>query len=282
MKGEFLSINDKIMIPMAQNIRQFIKGVMQKKTTAPVTDEKIISVWNEQTKYRVPCKFDVPAVINIVYEDIFGYKTDGFFVEVGAFNGEDSSFTCHLADIGWTGHYIEPIKKYFLQCSGRHKNNKISCHNYFIGTTMGKSIMHDYGPFSRKNVIDGELPIQEKGEAIDIDCITLDAFLKNARIPEEFDLLLIDVEDGERNVLKSFTSLGREYRPTAIIIETQNGDEVKKIMSKAGYVRYCSFDTEDPQTKNVVFVSLKRAKEKFAFLDQLKKQKVILSSDIKS
>jgi FkbM family methyltransferase len=254
---------------MPQNIRQFIKGVIQKKQD-----------WDEMTKYRVPCKFDVPAAINIVYEDIFGYKTEGLFVEVGAFNGEDSSFTCHLADIGWTGHYIEPIKKYFLHCSRRHKDNKITCHNYFIGTATGKSVMHDYGPFSRKNIINYEMPIQEKGEAIDIDCITMDAFLKEANVPEEFDLLLIDVEDGERDVLKSFPSLGRTYRPTAIIIETENGAEVKKIMSNVGYVRYCSFDTESPSTKNDVYISVKRVKEKFAFLDKLKKQKVIHSSEI--
>jgi len=57
---------------MSQNIRQFIKGVIQKKQD-----------WTEMTKYRVPCQHDVPEVINTVYEDIFGYKTDGFFVEVG-------------------------------------------------------------------------------------------------------------------------------------------------------------------------------------------------------
>lgn len=232
---------------MSQNIRQFIKGVIQKKQD-----------WTEMTKYRVPCQHDVPEVINTVYDDIFGYKTDGFFVEVGAFNGEDSSFTCHLADIGWTGHYIEPIKKYFLQCSGRHKNNKITCHNYFIDTATGKSIMHDYGPFSRKNVIDCELPIQEKGEAVEIDCITLDDFLKKGSIPKKFELMVIDVENGELNVLKSFSSLGKKYCPTAIIIETENGNEVQKFMNESGYTRYCSLTTDCPTTTNDIFVSSTR------------------------
>jgi FkbM family methyltransferase len=207
-------------------------------------------------KYRVPCQHDVPEIINTVYKNIFGYKTNGFFVEVGAFNGEDSSFTCHLADIGWTGHYIEPIKKYFLQCSGRHKKNKIKCHNYFIGTETGKSIMHDYGPFSRKNVIDCELPIKEKGEAVEINCITLDDFFMKGNIPKKFDLLVIDVEDGELNVLKSFSLLGKKYCPSAIIIETENGNEVQKFMNESGYIRYCSLATDCPlTTTNDIFVS---------------------------
>jgi FkbM family methyltransferase len=266
MKGKFSSSNHN---PMMKSIRRFLRNMLRKD-------------WNTMTKYRVPCGYDVPYDINIIYEDIFGYKTDGYFVEVGAFDGEIASFTCHLADIGWTGHYVEPITKYFRQCSQRHKNNKVSCHNFFVGNETGKSTMHDYGPFSRKNIINHEMSIQEKGETIDIDCITMDAFLKNNHIPGSFDLLVIDVEDGELNVLKSFLSLGRESCPTAIIIETENGAEVKKFMSQAGYVRYCSFDTENPSTKNDVFVSLKRAEENFPFLDQLKKRNIIQASAIKT
>jgi hypothetical protein len=66
----------------------------------------------------------VPYIINIVYEDIFGFKTNGVFVEIGAFDGETASFTCFLADIGWTGHYVEPIKRYLINCLNRHKKTK--------------------------------------------------------------------------------------------------------------------------------------------------------------
>jgi len=118
--------------------------------------------------------------------------------------------------------------------------------------------MHDYGPFSRKNVIDCELPIQEKGEAVEIDCITLDDFLKKGSIPKKFELMVIDVENGELNVLKSFSSLGKKYCPTAIIIETENGNEVQKFMNESGYTRYCSLTTDCPTTTNDIFVSSTR------------------------
>lgn len=259
-----------------------LKSVKQKKQDIAKICKNYVTgfLWKKRTKYKVSCQHDVPLAINVVYEDIFGYKTNGFFVEVGAFDGETASFTSHLADIGWTGRYVEPIKKYFLQCAKRHQNNKVICYNYFIGQVTGKSTMHDYGPFSRKDPIANPPPITEKGETVDIDCLTMDLFLKNNNIPRQFDLLLIDVEDGELNVLTSFLTLGKEFCPTAIIIETENSDQVNKIMTKAGYVRYCSFPTDSLVCTNDLFVSVERANKKFPFLGKLKKQQLIRLSEI--
>ncbi len=103
----------------------------------------------------------------------------------------------------------------------------------------------------------------------------MDMFLKNQEIPHEIDLLLIDVEDGEMNVLKSFSLLGKEYNPTAIIIETTHEKETKDILTSSGYVQYCSLDTDDPWTKNLIFVSQKRANEQFPLLNKMKKMKNI-------
>lgn len=240
------------------------------------------------TKYSIPAMNDVPYIINIVYEDIFGYKTDGVFIEIGAFDGEASSFTCFLADIGWTGHYVEPIKRYLMDCMQRHKKNKVSCYNFFIGDFVGKSTMFDYGPSSRKTIVNNFKAItsfsfnKETGESVNINCLTMDMFLKNQEIPYEIDLLLIDVEDAEINVLKSFSLLGKEYNPTAIIIETTHENETKDILTSSGYVQYCSLNTDDPFTKNLIFVSRERAKGKFPLLNKMKEMKVINFSDIDS
>ena len=229
------------------------------------------------TKYNIPAEHDVPYIINLVYEDIFGFKTNGVFVEIGAFDGETASFTCFLADIGWTGHYVEPIKRYFTNCLQRHKKNKVLCHNFFIGDFVGESKMFDYGPFSRKKIFNDfkENPIycRETGESVDIKCLTLDIFLKNQDIPNKIDLLVIDVEDGELNVLKSFSLLGNEYNPTAIIIETTHENETKDILTRVGYVQYCSLDTDDLFTKNLIFVSPRRANERFPLLNRMSKIK---------
>ncbi|MFT5223002.1 MAG: hypothetical protein ACI867_001312, partial [Glaciecola sp.] len=40
---------------------------------------------------------------------IFGEKTDGFFVEVGGFDGVTHSNVTALAKAGWSGVVIEPV-----------------------------------------------------------------------------------------------------------------------------------------------------------------------------
>jgi len=62
-------------------------------------------------------KNDFPSqVLGKLYTKLFGYKTDGFLVEIGVGNclkghgghEENASNTANLADMGWSGVYIEP------------------------------------------------------------------------------------------------------------------------------------------------------------------------------
>lgn len=64
---------------------------------------------------------------------ILNLPETGDFIEVGAYDGETHSFTCGLADKGWTGIYVEPIKEYADKCKERHKNNKILVINRAVG-----------------------------------------------------------------------------------------------------------------------------------------------------
>jgi len=52
-----------------------------------------------------------------IYLKNFGYKTDGTFVEIGAYDGHSISNTSFLADIGWKGIYVEPVKEYYEKCN---------------------------------------------------------------------------------------------------------------------------------------------------------------------
>ena len=46
-----------------------------------------------------------------IYQKVFGYKTDGFFVEVGAYDGHRWSNTTPLIEANWSGIMIEPVSK---------------------------------------------------------------------------------------------------------------------------------------------------------------------------
>ena len=72
--------------------------------------------------------------LDSIFLKYFGYPSKGFFVEVGAFDGESFSNTCCLADHGWNGIYIEPVKQHYDACLRRHKDNDVSVVNCAIGT----------------------------------------------------------------------------------------------------------------------------------------------------
>ena len=57
-----------------------------------------------------------------IYQDVFDYKTDGFFVEVGAYDGYRWSNTVPLMEAGWSGVMIEPELQSYESCKNRYKN----------------------------------------------------------------------------------------------------------------------------------------------------------------
>ena len=57
------------------------------------------------TKVPNSNKCQIPNLADIYLEN-FGYKRDGYFVEVGAYDGVSWSNTFGLAAIGWGGRYL--------------------------------------------------------------------------------------------------------------------------------------------------------------------------------
>ena len=59
-----------------------------------------------------------------IYDEYFGSVNDGFFVEVGAYDGHRWSNTTSLIESNWSGILIEPIDRYFKSCQERYKDNR--------------------------------------------------------------------------------------------------------------------------------------------------------------
>ena len=78
-----------------------------------------------------------------IYTKYFGYPSTGYFVEVGAYDGEFVSNTSCLADHGWGGLYIEPIDEYYQKCLNRHKNNDVTVANVAIGLEEGETTIYN-------------------------------------------------------------------------------------------------------------------------------------------
>lgn len=182
--------------------------------------------------YKLSLTCQVPK-LNIIYEQYFDRRSDGYFVEVGAYDGEYSSNTSGLADIGWFGYYIEPVPEYFQHCKIRHaKNRNITVSQYAIGIEQGKVEINVGGPLS---TISDEMRIHfdsldwakdgfKLGKKVQVDQLTLEGYLVEHGLKPQFELLVVDVEGYEWNVLRNFDI--QKWRPQMVIIELhdQNDD----------------------------------------------------------
>lgn len=169
--------------------------------------------------------------LNKIYKDNFGYVNNGTFVEVGAYDGERWSNTSGLADAGWTGLYIEPVKEYYENCLKRHrKNKKVTVLNLGIGDEKGALEIfkgESLSTFSKKQVTAyGEMnwskhiDLNQK-EICEIQI--LDSVLENNTIKKGFEVLVVDVEGFEQQVLNSFNI--NFWKPKLIIIELLDGNK---------------------------------------------------------
>lgn len=184
--------------------------------------------------YRPPATCQI-ARLGEFYEATFGQRTDGTFVEVGAFDGDTYSNTSCLADLGWRGVYVEPVPKWAEICRARHRNNpRVSVVQSAIGATPGRQLIEVAHSFSslRDDVIERSkamfrnlredevlVPFEEvfAGETVEVGVLRLETVLAAHRIAPGFEVLVVDVEGYEVEVFDSFDL--KAWRPTLVIAE---------------------------------------------------------------
>ena len=97
-------------------------------------------------KYQSPATCPLPAFKEVagLYRFVFGYRTSGCtYVTVGCYDGEAFSFTSGLADVGWIGHEITPVRAWAEACRLRHVGNAwVTVHHLHIGdeSTAGSMV----------------------------------------------------------------------------------------------------------------------------------------------
>jgi FkbM family methyltransferase len=168
--------------------------------------------------------------------DYFGYKTDGVFVDVGAYDGNIYSNTWGLARAGWKGLYIEPITEYYKLCVENHKNNpNVEVLQLAIGNHMGEVDFHVCGPLSTYS--DFYLNSKTWGSFYDPNNIqrvyidTLDrVLLLKGFEPGNIDVISIDTEGSEPQVFEGFTV--EHWLPKMLIIEQHELNENKDELAR--------------------------------------------------
>lgn len=194
--------------------------------------------------------------LNSTYEKYFGYRTDGFFIEVGAYDGYSFSNTWGLAEAGWKGIYFEPVIEYYKKCVKTHlKNVNISVVNLAISEFNGELTLQLGGALtsgSKKQIdivknLDWASGVYSSNK-ISCACLTLDHYLSVNRSPSDIDLLVIDVEGMEMNVLRGANLV--QHKPKMLIIEAHENhpdielrvfsEDINSFVYDAGYKKIYS------------------------------------------
>jgi hypothetical protein len=161
-----------------------------------------------------------------IYQKYFGYPSNGYFVEVGAYDGEFVSNTSCLADHGWKGLYIEPIQEHYSMCMQRHEKNDVIVANVAIGEEEGEKTIY-YGDTLTtldKDQVDryGEIDWSQHIKFKETTCyqMRLDSLMEQLEVPKEFDVLVVDVEGKEYDVFQTFDL--EIWKPKMMIIELED------------------------------------------------------------
>lgn len=163
-----------------------------------------------------------------IYDKYFNaFYENGFFVEVGAYDGHRWSNTTPLVECNWGGIMIEPIDRYYKSCVDRYKSNdKIEVSNCCIGwENQTQKKVYFGGPCT--TIMKDMIPIYNETDPTDNhdvnnyelrDMFTLNNFLEDEKVKKNFDVLCIDVEGAEWKILEVFNI--NDWRPKMVIVET--------------------------------------------------------------
>ena len=172
-------------------------------------------------------------------KEIFFEKENGFFIELGAYDGLTQSNTAFFEKTkNWTGILIEASRDRYEQCVKNRPNSK--CVNTACSATDNASISfnHENGLMS-KVVDDG---------VYSCDTSTLETILDNCEVDRNIDFLSLDVEGHELEVLEGLNLC--KYRPNYMLIELWDDNEfdVKTLLYDNNYRclgNYSKYNTRD-------------------------------------
>ena len=194
---------------------------------------------------------EVGLILHNIYNEVFGYKETGVFIEVGANDGKTGSFTYNLGRVGWKGINCEPIPRLHTLCCENTKQfkNVINLQTA-VGDRETQLDIIDAGTLSTMDVTtlnvylntDWSKPNFTRPVKHKVNVQTLDSIITNNLTQEEsknIDVFVLDVEGFEESVLNGFSI--QEYTPKMIIIEIADQHESfvnnDKLMKKFSNLR---------------------------------------------
>ncbi len=171
-----------------------------------------------------------------------GFKTNGYFVEVGAAGGVASSNTYLMEKhFGWTGILAEPARCWQGDLKkSRSASIETNCvwrdsHSVLTFKEVDSAWYSTIDSFSGS---DHHREVRKKGRTYDVASISLNDLLAKYDAPHRIDYLSIDTEGSELDILSTFDF--RRHSIQVITCEhnhTPQRDQIFDLLTDQGYVR---------------------------------------------
>jgi len=226
----------------------------------PESKRKKIHYYPQQPSCQIPDLW-------FLFETYFGKRSQGIFVEVGAYDGVAVSNTWGLAKAGWAGWLVEPIPTFAQACRHHHADHlNVEVVEVAIGAeddvqiqlklagTLTTSNVELFDAYKKIDWAESELT----ETIVNVRSRTLNSLLVEKMIPSKFDLLVVDVEGMEASVFAGFDIY--RWQPKMLIVELSDNHPDLQGVAKTDRSLYVSilesgYRVVYKDSINTVFVS---------------------------
>ncbi len=195
---------------------------------------------------------------------LFNNKKNGFYIELGAFDGITQSNTYFFEkNRYWKGLLIEPSKKaYELCCKNRPNNIIVNC--CCVSNTYNDNKI--FGDFNSSLMSSVNATRLKSDNLVDVKVMTLEKILDENNINIEIDFLSLDTEGYELPILQGLNL--DKYRPKYLLIEIYNNDynNILTYLQNKNYTLHSNFSNYN----HIDFPSWDGTHNDFLFYDKFK------------
>lgn len=179
----------------------------------------------------------------IVYEVFPGVK-NGYFVDVGSYDGVIGSNTKVLEDLGWSGICIDPFPK-------NMRSRTCAVFTEVVDSKAGRKVRFraagDLGGIEEYFGKTKEDNRVKQARVVEFTTTTLEDILGRAKAPNFIHYISLDIEGAELEALKAFPFF--KYKVGAFTIEHNfeepKRSEIKALLESQGYRRVRSVGRDD-------------------------------------